>query len=970
MVLPFVVQGATVPWSEDFDSASSAAAFSVIDANGDGETWEYNGDLGCMRVRFNSSRAMDDWLVSPSLTLRGGGTYRFSVDARRYGLGTERLEVFVGDAAQVSAMTIPVIGRTLVKTEKYSTYTGEFTVPSTGDWYIGVHGCSDADQLYLEVDNLRLVSGIEQSSPCAVSNLVVTPDAGGYLRALVSCDMPVSCVDGSELTVVDEVEILRDGRQVALLAGASAGAHMEWLDEDVSAGTHTYMVVVYSGGARGAEAEAIAFVGQKKPAMVTGLKARESEPGVVRLTWDVPRAEDGSLLNADLVRYRVVQNVPFQESLFTEEDIEGAESLSECEFTHTAVAATDGQLYTSYGVYAITSGGESRAARLPLFPVGEAYGVPYVESFAGGQKSSLMRSETVRYSQIAGSWDVYADGALADVPVQDADGGMVVMSGYSSGDCARLYSGKISLPSNGAQALTFYVYKDVTAADTNHLEVYVNDNGAGFSFAKELEVGRLASPGWNKVIVPLTSMSGHDVEFALQGTVGNHLFTAVDNIRVGNVYDTDMTAMSVEMPTAVMAGSDYEVTARVLNSGLREATGYDVVLLCDGQEQGRRQGPELASGDTYACTFSCDAHILDSGERSYAVRVEMAGDDNEDDNLSAGVVMHILAPALPAPSALEASQRDGVVSLQWQSPDLTQLKPDAVTESFETYEPFAQEGIGDWTMIDVDGNQNGKFADVTFPGINDNAAGGQHSAFWVLDSDSEGLNTSFASHDGHQCLVQMFNYGDAPCDDWAISPSLYPDGQSVSLFARSYSSYPSFAETMQILVSESDSTDPADFRVIATETVPSAWTQYIYTLDAGVRRMAIRCLSEGCYMLMVDDVTYIPATGTSSAILTGYNLYRDRVAIASLGSEDQDDTDAPMVGKHSYAVTAVYDCGESGGCLLDVDVESGINGVPVSDSYTVVSAAGVILFREGLRSDLERLPAGLYVINGQKVLVR
>lgn len=146
----------SLPWSETFDTKDAFGAFTIIDANDDGKQWEFN-NAGTARVAYNSKLAMDDWIISPPVMLAGGKNYKFSIDAAMTSFGPEKFEVLAGNAPEIAAMAIQIIPVTEVNSNKMVTFTGEFYVPRTGEWYIGVHGCSDADMLYLTIDNITLI---------------------------------------------------------------------------------------------------------------------------------------------------------------------------------------------------------------------------------------------------------------------------------------------------------------------------------------------------------------------------------------------------------------------------------------------------------------------------------------------------------------------------------------------------------------------------------------------------------------------------------------------------------------------------------------------------------------------------------------------------------------------------------------------------------------------------------------------
>ncbi|MDE7119529.1 MAG: hypothetical protein K2O10_02865, partial [Muribaculaceae bacterium] len=335
-----------------------------------------------------------------------------------------------------------------------------------------------------------------------------------------------------------------------------------------------------------------------------------------------------------------VQNVPFSGSLFTEEDIEGAEALTQTSFTHRAVSAGAGQIFTSYGVYASTAAGRSAVVKLPLFPVGSSYATPWRESFAGGRFSSLMRSETVAYQQIATSWDVYTDAALADVKSVDGDNGFIVMAGSAQGDCARLYSGKINLEGVVAPALTFYLYNNSgNIVNNNLIEVYAcGDDGSGFSYVGGTTVSSLPVPGWNRVTVPLVGFAGATMQFALQGTLESYNTIFVDDIRIASRADRDMAATALVMPGNVVAGVPFEIVVVVENRGARAASGWSVTLSRDGVDVATVDGSVLAAGNTRAVAIAdCIGVLNDAGKAVYTASVSYEDDANESDNCTDAV---------------------------------------------------------------------------------------------------------------------------------------------------------------------------------------------------------------------------------------------------------------------------------------------------------------------------------------------
>lgn len=189
----------------------------------------------------------------------------------------------------------------------------------------------------------------------------------------------------------------------------------------------------------------------------------------------------------------------------------------------------------------------------------------------------------------------------------------------------------------------------------------------------------------------------------------------------------------------------------------------------------------------------------------------------------------------------------------------------AVTEDFESGATFAST-FGKWTLVDKDAQPISMLLNIDFSKLIDN--GEPCQSFWVMDATDPALQgKSFAAaHSGTKYMTQMvcamdFNTYSAPqCDDWAISPELSGNAQTISLWARGFD--PDWGEIFQVLYS-TDSTDPDDFVQVGDDQQTAGWKQYDFELPAGAKYFAIRCISWDVAMFMFDDVTYEAAASTA-----------------------------------------------------------------------------------------------------------
>lgn len=959
-----VMAGTALPYSETFDTAADFATMTVVDANSDNKTWYHSDYYKSAMIDYSDDSSMDDWLILPAFSLAPGGTYTFEMDARCYSsfLGTERFEVKMGTAATAAAMTETVVGETLLKTDKFQHFTQKITVATAGTYYIGIHCISDAERRGMLVDNIALSAGVAAESPAAVTDLTLTPEPTGLNKVTVAFTAPARTSTGVSLTALDKVEIYRDKALIKAISPVAPGQPVTFVDETVTAGNHSYMAVAYSATGRGLEASADVFVGPGKPSAVGNFKVKETTPGDVEITWSAPTTDEkGNRIDPSLITYKVVSYEIVLDSYFTESDI--VEGLADTRYVHHAIDAGKGQRFIAYGVYAETISGKSTAVKTALFPVGTNYSVPFAESFAGGKASSLWRSEVAKNQSTAPAWTPLTDEDVADLASRDGDGGYVAMLGENTDDSARYYSGKIDLSGLQNPVLSFYTFNFGNGSnndDENVLEIY-GGTGSGFNLIKSMEIKEVGEYGWNKVILPLTAYKDKVVQVVFTGVTKNYLAIPLDAITVGEAPARDLAAVSLSIPETVTTGQYFDIEVDVENAGTQSVGGYVVELYRNGEKIQEAEGPELYSCTRTQVGFSDRLEVIDNGDNEYYAKVVCEGDENPANNTTAVVKAVAEAPEYPVATNLKATRSGNAVTLTWTAPDLSTAKPEATTDSFEAYESFATQGVGGWTFTDMDNAQVGKFQGITFPGI---TYEGSVQSFWVMDASMEGANASFAAHSGGKYIAQIFNYDGSQCDDWAISPELKGIAQTVSFYAKSYSSIPSYAETFEVLYSTTDTSTDHFVKLGTYENVPNAWTRYDVALPEGAKHFAIRCVSEGCYMLFVDDVTFVAAGATHGLEVEGYNVYRNRQKITEqpVSGTQFVDTAAPD-GENKYMVTVAYNKGESVPGNEVVAGEAGVEAVD-GDNVAITALDGKIVVDGATAQTVIMQPNGAIVYTG------
>lgn len=987
-----VVLGSAVPPYEPDFLTAGLDGWTLIDGNEDGYVWSVltdGDDAGALRIRYNSSLPMDDWLITPPLRLEAGRAYRISFDSKAYGTTfKERLEVKFGRSATVDGMTDVLLEPTDLVSGDYVNFSNMIIPEEDGLYYVGFHGISDKNRLYLFLNNIRVEEGVSAFTPGLVSDLTATPDATGANRCTVSFNAPDRTMNGQALESLTKIDVFRNGQLVKTFDSPSVGETLTFEDVMEAGGNVTYSVIGHNTEGEGLTATVTAFVGFDIPAPVTSASIVGTDvDGEAKVSWEPVTSDINGLpfpegkVTYTLATYNGTGWIPF---------VEGVEGTS---YTYQAVE-TGKQEFVQVGVFAVTEAGNGTGAPTPMIPLGTPYNGLY-ESCAGGIFGYIWGSQPIE----GGSIRVYTDQSFQDVTSQDGDGGFVSIYSSSIDGGADLFSGLVSLEKMVNPGLTFYAYNSMNVNEDNtetrninEISVSVREFGTDdwVQVMEPATVDELCDGNgnaWGKIAVSLEAYAGKTVQICITGITKVFTNTLIDNIRVQSILDNDLNAMSVTAPVKVKCGDDYDVRVRVVNDGALDAESFTVELYADGNLAGSKEVGNLASTASADVEFSCTMSALATGPVSLKARVIYAADGNGANNETSPVEVMPVASKLPGVDRPSGVYENEAVTLTWNEPDLDGGVPERITDDFEDGEPFTSE-YGDWTFVDGDGSPVGGFYGLTLPGI---ISGQTPGSFWIWDQKSLTPNPTFDAHSGDKYLFSLFRQDNGKVDDWAISPQLTGEAQTVSFWAKSYD--PQYPETFRICYSTTGK-NVSDFIEIdgaAVEGVPGDWTEYTFELPAGSKYFAINSCATDSYMLMIDDVTYTPMPLLSTYEIAGYNVYRDGVKINSepLAECEFVDNNVEADKEYRYVVTVLYtDRGESTpsdelvlstagiGSVIDggVSVKARDGKIFVFNAegraIVVSSVSGSIVYSGVGRSKTEiGVPAGVYAVKaGNKVV--
>lgn len=968
-----VVLGAVnPPYIPDFET-DELSGWTVIDANADDITW--TAYRGYVRIKYNMREAMDDWLITPPIRVEAGKAYAVTFTATNQRSDcTERLEVKYGTAPTAEGMVSELLPPTEIGGNRDPhTFTRFVTADADGKLYIGFHGISDKYQLYLNLSDISVEEGVSALAPGEVTGLAGQPASDGSFRANLSFTAPSVTINGRELKSISRIEVERNGTLVKTFDSPAPGAALSFEDVAEEGGPVQYVVTPYNAEGKGIPSVLDLFLGTNIPAAPMSVNI-STKPGSddALLTWDeVTEDYLGNPIAPGIVKYNIYRYEDETLRLI-------AENVSGTEYTFSAVESGK-QEFVQCAVCGVTSQGEGAGNYSQMIAVG----TPYSALNESGDLGYAMGFVTTQYSRIA----VFNTDRLG-IPGQDDDR-YFAFTGYDEGAEASMITGLVSLEGAVDPGLSFYVYNifdEEEGTDSNIIAVSVKEQTAEdyvLLDSKTVDEWCGGVPeAWSKVKLDLSPWSGKVVQVKFTVITKLYLHTLIDNISIGSMFDQNLKGVSITGPAKAERGKPFNLTVKVSNVGNADSKAFSLDLYADGVKVASKNCAALKEGNSLFAVFSQELPLTAIDPVAYNAVVVYADDQDDSDNSTPAIEVAPRASYLPSALDLTADPQDSEVALSWVAPDLETIPTDPITEDFEDADAFSDE-FGQWMFVDMDKASVGGVMGNDIPNIE---AGITQGSFWIWDSSDESVGgvPDSDAHSGTKYLFALFRMDDGPTDDWAISPALCGKAQTISFYARSLrEDYP---EKIEVYYS-TGSTNPNDFILVegaGAEEVPEEWTLYEAELPEGATRFAIRSCATGSFMLMVDDVTYIPGTAAAGSTLLGYDLYRngERLNAEPLTGLLYSDSNVKEGEEYSYQLVTVYSTGysEPTAPVTILFLGGGVDGVKAG--IRIQAAPGRLLISgaegepveiwnmEGLQvygaegeAKMEiALPAGLYIV--------
>ena len=906
----------TLPYSEDFSKMSSFDNFVVIDANQDQYTWTYDYGNQAVRYNQNSAQAADDWLLTPALKLTKSHSYELTFKYRAgFWLYAETFEVGVGKDTVTSAYK-QIVPKTTTKVDTLQTMTVEFTVTDDGEYRIGFHAVSAADQYQLYIDDISVTEKASLDAPAATQYFDVTPGHKGALTAALSFKAPEVSYSGARLTSLNKVEVLRGTDVIKTFDTVVPGQQLSLTDDGAKQGINHYSVIGYNDAGKGEAAVRDAYVGIDVPE-APAVSLRATEPQGVDLTWQAPQqGEHQGYFEPDALTY----------SVYSQSGQSLASGLKVLTWADPSVSLTGQQRLVYYGVTATSIGGESQVGVSNPIVVGDAYGLPFHESFADGQPLPTHFFWTERSGE--------SNFEFSTTHSIDDEYGCLEYLPKVAGDKASFNTGKIDVSTAGNPALmfAFYAYPGhpirlsvlaTTAELTDTLATYNYDGGVGDT--KE----------WKKNVLLLDKFKGRKdviIKFLAQSD-DLAIPVYIDDINVIDYLDYNVQAQLRTFATATV-GEDCMFGVKITNLGSQPATGLSVDLYVEGEKVDSHECSDLPKNYDSMQFMYYTPKLTDPDTIHVWGVVHYAQDQDLSDNTTLVGAVVVKHPTYPRVTDLTGEViGESTVHLDWSTP--ADAAGGVRTDDFESYEAFKTSGYGFWTTIDGDGASTWGISDVNF------THEGEPMAFMTFNPTACGINLDwspqFTPNSGKQYVLAMSaQSGQAKNghnDDWLISPQLSGKAQTVSFMTKHVDTQ--YPEVFEVLYSTTTA-DTAAFKLLSTHSeLLSAWTKIEAQLPEGAKYFAVHSIGKDSYALMIDDATFDAAPLT----IVGYNVYCDKQVIGRTGGATNYDVTGVTAGPHDYQVTAIYTVGESSlSNVVTLDVEkSGISDVQQAQVNAVVS---------------------------------
>lgn len=456
---------------------------------------------------------------------------------------------------------------------------------------------------------------------------------------------------------------------------------------------------------------------------------------------------------------------------------------------------------------------------------------------------------------------------------------------------------EINYSSNILTINTEVYYTDDSPTSTNYLNIaLIQDNTAAYQAGSSLAAGGSNYLHNDRLVHFITGQWGEEINPTGQGSLiqtthsynipenYNGIPVVLDDLKVivfvsesteeiinvnraemdYNTLGYDLSVDSIDSP--VLAGNLSEnenITVSISNNGDNNISNFEISYSVDGTSISTESYTEtILSAETVQFTFGATYDFSEVGDYNLTISVSLSEDENESNNTISELITNVGGGDCPD---------------EYGPPIIWR-------ESFECYDPFIFEGIGDWIIYDIDGlatygSNAMDFPSETYSGagfiynqalatVSSNNTNPQEPSWWNTYSGNQGLY--FIS--GVPGSVTQNN-------DWMISPEF-------SLVNIESPTLRFMAKTLKddwglerFKIAIGNSTNYNEFTVISEGTyleAPTNWTLYEFDLSSYVGqniRIGINYVSNDKFVLQMDEFVVEGTLGINDDNLLEMILY-------------------------------------------------------------------------------------------------
>ena len=233
----------TYPFNENFDTVTVPAlpvGWTTINANADTYTWvTYAGNAdtapNSVRVQYNTTIPMNDWLLMPPMQLTTNRQYRVSFSYRAASVTyPEKLALFWGNEPTEAALTNQLFVNENINLPTYTDVQVLLTPTTTGVYYFGFKGYSDTNMFYLYLDTVSVEEITDVMNPPT-----------NFTATLNGNDVHLAWTAPAATRSLLGYKIYKDA---VLLSTISNPATLAYDDNDLAPGTYAYTIIAYYDG--------------------------------------------------------------------------------------------------------------------------------------------------------------------------------------------------------------------------------------------------------------------------------------------------------------------------------------------------------------------------------------------------------------------------------------------------------------------------------------------------------------------------------------------------------------------------------------------------------------------------------------------------------------------------------------------------------------------------------------------------